>query len=249
MSEATSALQVVVVADLDLLDGDRVVLVDDRQHVELAGAPGRVLGVRGSARGRRCPARSGAPGRPGHGGARTPPRTATCSTDWPTAAAACFSGIERGRSGSLSRARAARDRARADQHDPSPVANRARCRRATRCARRPRPCAGVVTRPLPTFTTIRRTRPSRRARAHGWAHRVGDGRRHSIEVPGDRPHQVRETGTGDGRDDEQGQAVERAELLDPRVAVRRRVRQIRLGWRRRSGAAPPGRPSRRRAPD
>ena len=46
-------------------------------------------------------------------------------------------------------------------------------------------------------------------------------------MPDDGPHQLRETGTGDGRDDEQGQPLRGAEPIDL-LAVRSRVRQIRL---------------------
>src|SRR5437764_1162062 len=85
------------------------------------------------------------------------------SAAWPTAAAACFSGIERGRSGSRSRAIpvAMAPELTSTMRRPSRTAAMSWASAPIRASEAPAP--GSVTRPVPTFTTRRRTRPRLRS--------------------------------------------------------------------------------------
>ena len=84
------------------------------------------------------------------------------SVDCPTAAAACFSGIERGRSGRARRAIPVAIAPEVTSTTSRPPSARAPAMSAASAAirRRSGPVDPVVIWPVPTFTTSRRTRPS-----------------------------------------------------------------------------------------
>ena len=148
----------VVVAEPDLGGGDRVVLVDDRQHAELEQLGEGLVGVAVVRAPGHVVERSAAPARPRRRAGRAPRCSGARAAPGPTDAAACWAARPRGRRLQPERREPGGDRARRHQDDLGPAARAAR--RATSTSARTRsgsmPPSAVVSDDEPTLTTTRR---------------------------------------------------------------------------------------------
>src|SRR3990167_6225491 len=135
------------------------------------------------------------------------------SAAWPTAAAACVSGIDRRRSArpSLATPVAMAPELTSTTWRPGRTAAISSARAAMRVGEAPVPRS--VTSPLPTFTTSRRTRPRRRSRVFRLA--PGPRGRACREPRGERAYELGEPAAGDRRDRAELEPLRRAVALQP----------------------------------